>query len=122
MCQALLQALNQGPELNRCCPWGGTPPSSSDQEVASRASGVRPYKLGCTSVPAHAHAHTLTASSHHLGPPVTRQPTGHHLEHLPVHLRVGLHSMLWEHEGDKGKALGLLGQTVDGVMQLRQGT
>lgn len=47
---------------------------------------------------------------------------GHHLEHLPVHLGVGLHGVLWEHEGDEGKALGLLGQAVDGVMQLRQGT
>lgn len=47
---------------------------------------------------------------------------GHHLEHLPIHLRVGLHGVLREHEGDKGKALGLLGQAVDGVMQLRQGT
>lgn len=30
--------------------------------------------------------------------------------------------MLREHEGDEGKALGFLGQAVDGVMQLRQGT
>ena len=74
------------------------------------------------SVPAHAHVHTLTASSHRLGPPVVRQPTGHHLENLPVHLGIGLHSMLREHEGDEGKALGLLGQAVDGVMQLRHGT
>lgn len=41
---------------------------------------------------------------------------GAHLEHLPVHLRVGLHGVLREHEGDEGKALGLLGQAVDGVM------
>lgn len=36
------------------------------------------------------------------------------LEHLPIHLRVGLDGMLREHEGDEGKALGLLGQAVNG--------
>lgn len=47
---------------------------------------------------------------------------GPHLEYLPVHLRVGLYSMLREHEGDECKTLGFLGQAVDGVVELRQGT
>ena len=69
----------------------------------------------------------LHMCTHSRPPPTTwahQSPTspGAHLEHLPVHLRVGLHGVLREHESDEGKALGLLGQAVDGVMQLRQGT
>ena len=64
------------------------------------------------------HAHSLCPSP---GPCSTPPARSGHLEHLPVHLRVGLHGVLGEHEGDEGKALGFLGQAVDGVMQLGQG-
>lgn len=41
-----------------------------------------------------------------------------YLEYLPVHLSIGLHGVLREHEGDEGKALRLLGQAVNGVVEL----
>lgn len=68
----------------------------------------------------HTHTHnTLSLSSVHLSPAATHpalEPS--HLEHLPIHLCIGFHSVLREHEGDEGKALGFLGQAVDGVVKL----
>lgn len=60
----------------------------------------------------------MHACPYFLEPNSPTRPELAYLEHLPVDLSIGLHSVLREHEGDEGKALWLLGQAVNGVVEL----
>lgn len=59
-----------------------------------------------------------SAQTHFLEPKSLTRPELTYLEYLPIYLSIGLHSVLREHEGDESKALGLLGQGVNGVVEL----
>lgn len=100
-------------------------PAVSDEPSASLSEEVALHTTECAFLKmwlracARTHARTLPD---HLGPAAPLPAPNSHLEHLPVHLGIGLHRVLREHESDESKALGFLGQAVDGEVQLRQGT
>lgn len=67
-------------------------------------------------------SHISNKHSHQLQPKAQGKPQLLYLEHLPIQLCQGLHSVLRDHVGDESKSFGFLGEAVYGEVDLRDGS